>query len=109
MEIKTRIKTQQSTTPSGFAEGLHRKAWVWYCRGGGFIGFDTLCYRNKNGYARAHPLGRVSGSWGDLRRLTIQTTPTQQSNIIGQWLIVLVLTMGQVQCPKEVNIIINFA
>ena len=34
VEIERENETQQSTTPSEFAEGLHRKARVWCCRAG---------------------------------------------------------------------------
>ena len=55
-----------------------------YCRGGGFIDFNTLRYPYKNGYLGAYPPGRVSGSRGNLRRPNHKNTVTQQSTNIGQ-------------------------
>jgi len=57
-----------------------------YCRGGGFINFNTLRYPYKNGYLMAYPPGRVSDSRGNLRSPTHKKTATQQSTNIGQQL-----------------------
>ena len=80
----TKNTTQQSTTPSEFAEGEHREVGACLLQGWGFIDFNTLRYPYKNGYLMADPPGRVSDSRGNLRSPTHKNTATQQSTNTGQ-------------------------
>ena len=82
----TKYTTQQSTTPSEFAEGEHREVGACLLQGWGVIDFNTLRYPYKNGYLMAYPPGRVSDSRGNLRSPTHKKTATQQSTNIGQQL-----------------------
>ena len=84
MEIQQKIPhNNQPRHPNLRRESIERWGRA-YCRGGGFIDFNTLRYPYKNGYLMADPPGRVSDSRGNLRSPTHKNTATQQSTNIGQ-------------------------
>ena len=70
IEIKQKIQhNNQPRRPNSSRESTGR--WgCGDCRGGGFIGFNTLRYPYKNRYLGAYQLGRVSDSGGNLRSPT---------------------------------------